>query len=145
MKYDLEKRVEEEIINFAKKNGIKKVVLFGSRARCQNSERSDIDLAVSGGNALDFYYDLEENEFFKSFNICTIGDYFYSLYNNDLYSKTFIKDDNGEFVGFDTPFSYGINERQTPYYEPFEIPYVKSFDYCTTLEKTKESQNADIH
>ena len=61
MKYDLEKRVEEEIIEYAQKNGIKKVVLFGSRARCQNSERSDIDLAVSGGNALDFYYDLEEN------------------------------------------------------------------------------------
>ena len=60
MRYDLDKRVKEDIINFAKKNGIKKVILFGSRARCQNSERSDIDLAVSGGNALDFYYDLEE-------------------------------------------------------------------------------------
>lgn len=61
MRYDLDKRVEEDIINIAPKNGIKKVILFGSRARCQNSERSDIDLAVSGGNAIDFYYDLEEN------------------------------------------------------------------------------------
>lgn len=60
MKYDLEKRVEEDIIKFAKINGIRKVILFGSRARCQNSERSDIDLAVSGGSAIDFYYDLEE-------------------------------------------------------------------------------------
>ena len=56
LKYDLDKRVEEDIKNFAKKNDIKKVILFGSRARCQNSERSDIDLAVSGGNAIDFYY-----------------------------------------------------------------------------------------
>ncbi|MGN1303892.1 MAG: nucleotidyltransferase domain-containing protein [Oscillospiraceae bacterium] len=61
MRYDLDKRVEEDIINIAQKNDIKKVILFGSRARCQNSERSDIDLAVSGGNAIDFYYDLEEN------------------------------------------------------------------------------------
>lgn len=60
MKYSLEKRVEEDIIKIAQKNNIKKVILFGSRARCDNSERSDIDLAVSGGNTLDFYYDLEE-------------------------------------------------------------------------------------
>ena len=45
---------------FAKKNKIKKVVLFGSRARGNHSERSDIDLAVSGGNAADFYYDVNE-------------------------------------------------------------------------------------
>lgn len=60
MKYNLPERVEADIIRIAKKNGIKKVILFGSRARGTNSERSDIDLAVSGGNALDFYYDVEE-------------------------------------------------------------------------------------
>lgn len=60
MKYDLDKRVESDIIKIAKKNGIKKVILFGSRARGNNSERSDIDLAVSGGNALDFHYDVAE-------------------------------------------------------------------------------------
>ncbi len=60
MKYDLDTRVENDIIRIAKKNDIKKIILFGSRARGTNSERSDIDLAVSGGNALDFYYDVEE-------------------------------------------------------------------------------------
>lgn len=60
MKYNLDKRACDDIIRIAKKNGIKKVILFGSRARGTNSERSDIDLAVSGGNALDFYYDVEE-------------------------------------------------------------------------------------
>lgn len=60
MKYDLDKRVESDIIKIAKKNGIKKVILFGSRARRDNSARSDIDLAVSGGDALGFYYDVEE-------------------------------------------------------------------------------------
>lgn len=60
MKYNLDKRTEEDIIKIAKRNGIKKIILFGSRARGDNSERSDIDLAVSGGNASDFYYDIEE-------------------------------------------------------------------------------------
>lgn len=60
MSYNLDKRVEADIIKIAKKNAIKKVILFGSRARGDNFERSDIDLAVSGGNALDFQYDLEE-------------------------------------------------------------------------------------
>lgn len=60
MKYNLDKRVEADIIRIAKKNAIKKVILFGSRARGDNFERSDIDLAVSGGNPLDFQYDLEE-------------------------------------------------------------------------------------
>ncbi|MCH5185343.1 MAG: nucleotidyltransferase domain-containing protein [Oscillospiraceae bacterium] len=60
MKYNLDKRVEDDIIRIARKNNIKKVILFGSRARGTNSERSDIDLAVSGGNAADFYYDVEE-------------------------------------------------------------------------------------
>ncbi|MCC8020397.1 MAG: nucleotidyltransferase domain-containing protein [Akkermansia sp.] len=60
MKCNLEQQLIDEIITIAVQNGVKKVILFGSRARGDNSERSDIDLAVSGGNALDFYYDVEE-------------------------------------------------------------------------------------
>ena len=60
MTYNLDKRVEDDIVRIAKKNNVKTVILFGSRARGTNSERSDIDLAISGGNALDFYYDVEE-------------------------------------------------------------------------------------
>lgn len=60
MKYDLTKKVEDDIIRIARQNGVKKVLLFGSRARGDNRERSDIDLAASGGDILNFYYDLEE-------------------------------------------------------------------------------------
>lgn len=60
MKYNLPERVEDDIIKIAKKDGIKKVILFGSRARGTNTERSDIDLAVSGGDILNFYFDVEE-------------------------------------------------------------------------------------
>lgn len=60
MKYDLPEHVEREIIKYAEIHGIKKVILFGSRARGTNRERSDVDLAVSGGNIRDFRFDMEE-------------------------------------------------------------------------------------
>ena len=44
----------------ADKNGINKVILFGSRARGKYRRESDIDLAVSGGKADLFRLDLED-------------------------------------------------------------------------------------
>lgn len=60
MKYDLPDRVLKDIITKANKYGIEKVVLFGSRARGTNRERSDIDIAVSGGNFDAFYWSINE-------------------------------------------------------------------------------------
>ena len=60
MKYNLPEHVEREIIKYAEIHGIQKVILFGSRARGTNRERSDVDLAVSGGNIRDFRFDMEE-------------------------------------------------------------------------------------
>jgi predicted nucleotidyltransferase len=60
MKYDLPKKAEVGIFRLAKKCGIKKIVLFGSRARGTNNERSDIDIAVSGGDFSTFYVDVDE-------------------------------------------------------------------------------------
>lgn len=60
MSYNLSKRVEREIIAFAKKYGVRKVILFGSRARGDNWERSDIDLAVSGGDIGEFTEAMDE-------------------------------------------------------------------------------------
>lgn len=39
---------------------ITKIVLFGSRARGTNTERSDIDIAVYGGSFDDFYWNVKE-------------------------------------------------------------------------------------
>ena len=61
MKYDLPERVEREISSFAKKHAVLKVVLFGSRARSTNTKRSDIDIAVYGGDFDSFYFDVKEN------------------------------------------------------------------------------------
>ncbi len=60
MEYNLPEKAVSDIVSFAKSNGVEKVILFGSRARGTNAERSDIDLAVRGGDAFNYYYDLEE-------------------------------------------------------------------------------------
>ena len=62
---NISERVETEIIQLAKEHGIQKVILFGSRARGDNWERSDIDLAVSGGDIPRFALDLDEE-------VCTL-------------------------------------------------------------------------
>lgn len=49
-----------EIVNLAIKHGIEKLILFGSRARGDYNKTSDIDLAVSGGNTVEFTLDVEE-------------------------------------------------------------------------------------
>ena len=53
MKYNIPERVLKDISAFAKKYSINKVILFGSRARGDNTERSDIDIAVYGGDYAD--------------------------------------------------------------------------------------------
>ena len=49
-----------EIQEFAKKYQVKKVILFGSRARGDFKEKSDIDLAVKGGDFARFSLDVNE-------------------------------------------------------------------------------------
>ena len=39
---------------------LRNIVLFGSRAKGNNTERSDIDIAVYGGDFDDFYWDIKE-------------------------------------------------------------------------------------
>lgn len=52
--------VVRELRNLAKSCGVKQVILFGSRARGDYSQTSDIDLAVSGGDVVRFSLDVEE-------------------------------------------------------------------------------------
>ena len=60
MKYNLPDRVLRELCYFAQKYCIIKIVLFGLRARGTNTERSDIDIAVYGGDFDRFYWDVKE-------------------------------------------------------------------------------------
>ena len=61
LNYSLDGRLEREIISQAKIFGVKKIILFGSRARGTNRERSDIDLAASGGDVFSFAEAVDEN------------------------------------------------------------------------------------
>ena len=83
--------------------------------------------------------DADEKAYFADFNICIIGNYFYSLYNIEQYGKTFIKDENGEFQSFDGLKGYAVNERIMRYYVPFEIPFAKELDYEKIIETAKEN------
>ena len=56
----LKETLIKEICNVAHNCGVKKVILFGSRARGDYKRASDIDLAVSGGDILRFALDVEE-------------------------------------------------------------------------------------
>ena len=58
--YNLSDNIVSEIAVVADRYNIKKIVLFGSRAKGTNSKTSDIDLAVYGGNAAMFSLDIEE-------------------------------------------------------------------------------------
>ena len=60
MKCNLPDRVLREFSSFAQKYSITKIILFGSRARGTHTERSDIDIAVYGGDFDHFYWDVQE-------------------------------------------------------------------------------------
>lgn len=52
--------VLEQIRSMAEQYNLRRVILFGSRARGDFTERSDIDLAVSGGNTSAFALAVDE-------------------------------------------------------------------------------------
>ncbi len=58
--FGLPEKVKNDISYYAERYGVEKVILFGSRARGTNSERSDIDLAVKGGNVDEFRFAMDE-------------------------------------------------------------------------------------
>ena len=58
--YGLRDELIREIAELAKKYDLTSVTLFGSRARGDYRERSDIDLAVSGGDYDRFALDVDE-------------------------------------------------------------------------------------
>lgn len=60
MKYNIPDRVIRDISLFSRKYALRKVILFGSRAKGTHTERSDIDIAVSGGDYDSFYYEIKE-------------------------------------------------------------------------------------
>lgn len=65
----IREQVLEEIKALSEKYGIRKVILFGSRARGDYKRTSDIDLAVSGGNVTRFAIDIEDTATLLKYDI----------------------------------------------------------------------------
>ena len=61
-----------ELLALAETCGLSRLILFGSRARGDNRERSDIDLAVSGGDVVRFSLDVEELPTLLSFDVVNL-------------------------------------------------------------------------
>lgn len=53
--------IVDSIAGLARQCNLDKVILFGSRARGDNRERSDIDLAIQGGNTVAFAASADED------------------------------------------------------------------------------------
>ncbi|MDD3360331.1 MAG: nucleotidyltransferase domain-containing protein [Hespellia sp.] len=56
----ISEKLLEEIRWWAKQDGVEKVILFGSRSRGDFRKASDIDLAIRGGNYINFVLHMEE-------------------------------------------------------------------------------------
>ena len=56
----IKENVLESIRAVARRCGVSRVVLFGSRARGEHRPKSDVDLAVVGGDQARFTLDVEE-------------------------------------------------------------------------------------
>ncbi len=68
-------RLMKDIRSFAMKNNVEKIILFGSRARGTHYDRSDVDLAVVGGDFDGFSSDIQEMTYsLLSFDIVKYDD-----------------------------------------------------------------------
>lgn len=79
--------------------------------------------------------DNEQRERYKEYNICIIGNKYYSLYGEMLHTISFTKE-NGVFVPVEKiQWNDGINERLMPIDREYEIPYAVNFDYDKAIGK----------
>lgn len=73
-KFGLKPELIDEIINIAKENKVEKLIIYGSRARGDYKEKSDIDLAFSGGDASNFILEVgEDTSTLLLFDIVDLG------------------------------------------------------------------------
>ena len=61
MDYSLSETLKVEIIDLALQCQLDRVILLGSRSRGDNRERSDIDLAIQGGDTVAFAASADED------------------------------------------------------------------------------------
>ncbi|MCC8060232.1 MAG: nucleotidyltransferase domain-containing protein [Clostridiales bacterium] len=62
MNINIPDSILKSIRSFAIKSNVEKIILFGSRARGTHSPRSDIDLAILGGDFYSFEQMIDEQD-----------------------------------------------------------------------------------
>lgn len=65
--------VYQQIVDLARREGARRVTLFGSRARGDNLPKSDIDLAVEGCQNFDRLYDALQNDLWSLLRIDVVN------------------------------------------------------------------------
>lgn len=65
--------VYRQLVQFAKEQGARKLVLFGSRARGDCGEKSDIDIAVFGCRDFAAFYDRVQEELWSLLEVDIIN------------------------------------------------------------------------
>lgn len=80
-----QEEILEKIIRICKKNQVKEVILFGSRAKGTVHEKSDFDIAVSGvKNLEDLKEQIEEIPTLYSFDIVDLEECTNQLLKEDI-------------------------------------------------------------
>ena len=61
MSIQLSENLLQELTRLGRQYNLDRIILFGSRARGTGTERSDVDIAVTGGDIDGFYWEVKEN------------------------------------------------------------------------------------
>lgn len=61
MSIQLSENLLQELSRLGRQFNLDRIILFGSRARGTGTERSDVDIAVTGGDIDGFYWEVKEN------------------------------------------------------------------------------------
>lgn len=83
-KINLPEKILTGILAMGKQFDLRQIILFGSRARCTNGERSDIDLALYAEDTKQYYNILDFAEEIKTLLIFDIVDLNGSAVSRDL-------------------------------------------------------------
>lgn len=67
--FGIREQAMKEIIEIAKECHIEKLFIFGSRSRGDYKKTSDIDLAVKGGDVIDFTLRMEDTSTLLEFDV----------------------------------------------------------------------------
>lgn len=86
-KVNLPENILHALQAMGEKFNMEQIILFGSRARCTNTERSDIDLALYAEDVNQYFQILDYIEEIETLLIFDVVDMNSSVFSNDLYEE----------------------------------------------------------